>query len=136
MAVGTGITLYVAQDIGDIYNTSISLDGGPATNYFAYNDIKAQIEAYNATLYDIQGLNWITHSLRVELNGSRLLFDYAAVTGDQPPKKGAATTMASSPLLVFIPLSARVADSVPGGPQFWHLYWVCPSARGIRKIWG
>ncbi|KAJ7931107.1 hypothetical protein B0H13DRAFT_1959033, partial [Mycena leptocephala] len=84
---GTGITLYVAQDIGDIYNTSISLDGGPATNHFAYNDIKAQVEAYNATLYDIQGLNWITHSLRVELNGSRLLFDYAAVTGDQPPKK-------------------------------------------------
>lgn len=96
---GTGITLYVAQDIGDIYNTTISLDNGPVTNHFAYNDIKAQVEAYNATLYDIQGLNWTTHTVRVELDpsGSRLLFDYAAVTGDQPPgKNGAAAAAASS----------------------------------------
>ncbi|KAJ7115562.1 hypothetical protein C8R43DRAFT_124267 [Mycena crocata] len=80
---GTGITLFVAQDVGDIYNTSISLDGGPSTIHFAYQaDVK--VEAYNLSLYDVQGLDWTTHSLKVELAGMRLLFDYAAVTGDKP----------------------------------------------------
>ncbi|KAJ7452184.1 hypothetical protein B0H11DRAFT_2074681 [Mycena galericulata] len=85
---GTGITLFVAQDVGDIYNTSISLDNGPATNHFAYTPPNATAEAYNVSLYDIQGLDSTTHSLKVELapGVSRLLFDYAAVTGNQTSK--------------------------------------------------
>ncbi|KAJ7756183.1 hypothetical protein B0H16DRAFT_1538932 [Mycena metata] len=101
---GTGITLFVAMDFGDIYNTSISLDGAPGTNHFTYqNDSKAS--GYNMTLYDIQGLNWNTHSLKVGLEPgvSRLLFDYAAVTGDKP--NGGATSLAgvfSFPLLAAV----------------------------------
>ncbi|KAJ7353395.1 hypothetical protein DFH08DRAFT_856730 [Mycena albidolilacea] len=112
---GTGITLYVAQDIGDIYNTTISLDNGPATNHFAYNDIKAQVEAYNATLYDIQGLNWTTHTVRVELDpsGSRLLFDYAAVAGDQPPGRNGAAAAAAASLLAVAPVLVLL------GVSFW-----------------
>ncbi|KAF7297100.1 hypothetical protein MIND_00942900 [Mycena indigotica] len=81
---GTGITLCVAIDYGDIYNTSISLDGRAAENHFAYN--QPNIEAYNFTLYNIQNLTWTTHTLVVALEPgvSRLLFDYAAVTGDAP----------------------------------------------------
>ncbi|KAJ7160912.1 hypothetical protein C8R46DRAFT_1194314 [Mycena filopes] len=99
---GTGITLFVAMDFGDIYNTSISLDGAPGTNHFTYqNDSKAG-SGYNMSLYDIQGLNWTTHSLKVALEPgvSRLLFDYAAVTGDKPAS--AALTAFSFPLLATL----------------------------------
>ncbi|KAJ7026697.1 hypothetical protein C8F04DRAFT_103979 [Mycena alexandri] len=101
---GTGITLLVAMDFGDIYNTSISLDDAPGTNHFTYqNDSKAS--GYNMTLYDIQGLTWTTHSLKVGLEPgvSRLLFDYAAVTGDKP--NGGAPSLArvfSFPLLAAV----------------------------------
>ncbi|KAK7055363.1 hypothetical protein R3P38DRAFT_1353594 [Favolaschia claudopus] len=113
---GTGITLYVAQDTGDIYNTSISLDGGPPSNHFAYNDIKPQTEAYNATLYDIQNLTWTTHTVHVEIapDGKRLLFDYAAVTGDPPlghnsANKAAAFSISTSLSIVASTLSLLAA---------------------------
>ncbi|KAJ7058226.1 hypothetical protein C8F01DRAFT_312211 [Mycena amicta] len=99
---GTGITLFVAIDYGDIYNTSISLDGGPPTNHFAYN--QPNVEAYNFTLYDIQNLTWTTHSLRVALEPgvSRLLFDYAAVTGDAPPSRSGSRAARGSPVFLFL----------------------------------
>lgn len=83
--LGTGITLFVAQDVGDIYNTTISLDNGPRENHFAYTPPNGT-EAYNLTLYDIQNLEHTTHTVNVKLDKgvSRLLFDYAAVTGEAP----------------------------------------------------
>ncbi|KAJ7619367.1 hypothetical protein FB45DRAFT_930585 [Roridomyces roridus] len=95
---GTGITLFVPQDVGDIYNTSISLDGGPPSVHFAYTPPNATAEAYNVTLYDIQNLEWTTHSLQVELIGMRLIFDFAAVTGDQPTSSSAAVPRAAASL--------------------------------------
>ncbi|KAJ7235849.1 hypothetical protein C8J57DRAFT_1377544 [Mycena rebaudengoi] len=82
---GTGITLFVAQDVGDIYNVTVSLDGGPSTIHVAYQP-NVKMEAYNLSLYDVQGLEWTTHTVKVGLapEGKRLLFDYAAVTGDKP----------------------------------------------------
>ncbi|KAJ6520623.1 hypothetical protein DFH09DRAFT_1194033 [Mycena vulgaris] len=107
---GTGITLFVAQDVGDVYNTSISLDNGPSTIHVAYQaDVK--VEAYNLSLYDIQGLDWTTHTLRVELapSGKRLLFDYAAVTGDKPAGNGAATASCSLLLMILaLPFAASL----------------------------
>jgi hypothetical protein len=84
-AEGTGITLFVAQDVGDIYNVTVSLDGGPSTIHVAYQP-NVKMEAYNLSLYDVQGLEWTTHTVKVGLapEGKRLLFDYAAVTGDKP----------------------------------------------------
>ncbi|KAJ6598676.1 hypothetical protein B0H10DRAFT_732150 [Mycena sp. CBHHK59/15] len=105
-ALGTGITLFVAQDPGDIYNTSISLDGGPASIHFAYSPPNNTAEAYNLTLYDIQGLQATTHPLLVGLapGVSRLLFDYAAVTGDQPAVRasGAAVVTVPSSIMVVV----------------------------------
>ncbi|KAF9460187.1 hypothetical protein BDZ94DRAFT_1324260 [Collybia nuda] len=85
---GTGITLFVAQDRGDIYNTTISLDGGPRENHFAYTPPNAT-QAYNVTLYDIQNLEHTMHTVNVGLDKgvSRLLFDFAVVSGDAPPTR-------------------------------------------------
>jgi hypothetical protein len=88
--LGTGINLFVAQDNGDIYNTTISLDDGPRANHFAYTPPKgygSDVEvAYNLSLYDVQNLEDTTHTVNIQLDKgvSRLLFDYAAVTGDAP----------------------------------------------------
>ena len=81
---GTGITLYVAQDVGDIYNTTISLDGGPRTIHWAYSPPDSKDSRYNITLYDIQSLPDAAHTVNVKLvpGITRLLFDYAAVTGE------------------------------------------------------
>lgn len=84
--LGTGITLYVAQDRGDIYNTTISLDGGPRVNHVAYTFANLSTAAYNLSLYDVQNLEYTIHTVNVKLDNSvtNLLFDYAVVTGDTP----------------------------------------------------
>ncbi|KAJ7222508.1 hypothetical protein GGX14DRAFT_694595, partial [Mycena pura] len=124
---GTGITLFVAIDYGDIYNTSISLDGAPPANHFAYNS--ANVEGYNFTLYDVQGLAWTPHSLSVALapGVSRLLFDYAAVTGDAPSHSkgsGAAAAAATAPSAF---LSAVIGALVLAARRsLWRLQKVSP----------
>ncbi|KAJ7468464.1 hypothetical protein FB451DRAFT_1256289 [Mycena latifolia] len=115
---GTGITLFVAQDFGDIYNASISLDGAPSTIHFAYN--KENVEAYNATLYDIQGLNWTTHTVKVELapDGMRLLWDYAAVTGDKPAGNSGAATIGNSAAMTTS-LASLMVLALAFGASLW-----------------
>jgi hypothetical protein len=86
------------MDLGDIYNTTVSLDGAPSSIHFSYqNDSHTDGPRYNMSLYDIQGLAWTTHTVKVELaqGVSRLLFDYAAVTGDKPASNAASAFSSS-----------------------------------------
>jgi len=86
---GTGITLFVAYNNKLGLNVSITLDSNFTTiNWFImdYDYESPTTTTYNATLYDIQGLDDGIHDLNIVIqdyrgNQSDMMFDYAVVTG-------------------------------------------------------
>jgi len=89
---GSGISLFVAYNNRLGLNVSITLDGNFTTiNWFILDTDYATptYTTYNATLYDKQNLTYGNHVLDIVIqdyreNQSVIMFDYAAITGEQP----------------------------------------------------
>ena len=92
MAIGSGISLFVAYNNRLGLNVSITLDNDFTTiNWFIMDTDYATptYTTYNATLYDKHNLTYGNHMLNIVLqdyrgNQSDIMFDYAVVTGTRP----------------------------------------------------
>lgn len=98
IALGSGISLFVAYNNRLGLNVTVTLDDDFTTiNWFILDTDttnSASYTSYNATLYNMQNLDYGDHHVTVELqdyegNESTIMFDYAAVTGTRPESKAA-----------------------------------------------